>query len=115
TAVALLVQPSRRSYLLTLLSRNPTLLAGLAVIALSVLWSIDPSLSGRRTIALLGTTAVGILIYIEVGRENLLRFFAVYLAIFTVASVLLALGAPGIGTHQHDKFDGQWRGLLPFK
>lgn len=114
-AIILLTRRGRLSRLLSILSKNLPLMLALAFIAASTFWSIDPSLTGRKIIALFGTTAVGFLIYIEVGRDNLLRFFAVYLAIFTVGSVLIAIGIPSLGTHVHDKFEGQWRGLTSFK
>ncbi|WP_395944982.1 O-antigen ligase family protein [Brevundimonas sp.] len=115
SAIVLLALPKRQRIVLELLPRNPWMLLAIAFIVLSALWSIDPNLTIRRSIALLGTTAVGLLVYIEVGRERLLRFFAINLAIFTVLSVLFSIAVPSLGTHVHDKFAGQWRGLLGFK
>ena len=115
SAFVLLALPKRRRMVLELLPRNPWMLLAIAFIVMSALWSMDPDQTIRRSIALVGTTAVGLLVYIEVGRERLLRFFAINLAIFTVLSVLFALAVPSLGTHVHDKFAGQWRGLLGFK
>lgn len=114
-AIVLLALPPRQRLALDLLRHNPWMLLAIFFILISALWSIDPNLTIRRSIALVGTTAVGLLVYIEVGRERLLRFFAVNLAIFTVLSVLFAIAVPSLGTHVHDKFAGQWRGLLGFK
>jgi exopolysaccharide production protein ExoQ len=114
-AIVLLAMPGRQRLAVDLLRHNPWMLLAIVFIVVSALWSIDPNLTIRRSIALVGTTAVGLLVYIEVGRERLLRFFAINLAIFTVLSVLLALAVPSLGTHVHDKFAGQWRGLLGFK
>ena len=98
-----------------LLGRNRAMVLSLLLIILSAAWSIDPALTLRRSVALLGTTTVGLLLYIELGRPHIIRFFALNLAAFTVVSVLFSVAAPGLGTHVNDQFAGQWRGLLSFK
>jgi exopolysaccharide production protein ExoQ len=114
-AIGLLAAPSRQQKTIELLRQNRMLLFALFVILASTLWSIDPGISLRRGLALLGTTAVGVLIYVEIGRRDVLRFFAVNLALFMVGGVLLALAFPEFGTHVHDRFEGDWRGLVGFK
>src|SRR5690606_4686709 len=96
---------------LALLRRNLPLLLVLALATLSALWSPDPLLTLRRAMALGGTTAVGLLVYLELPRAELLRFFTQTLALFTLASVALALLAPDFGTQP----DQHWRGLLGHK
>ncbi|MGB3352080.1 MAG: O-antigen ligase family protein [Mycobacterium sp.] len=115
TAMVLLASPKRIHKSIQLLSRNGALIVALVVIFASTVWSIDSELTLRRAVALLGTTAVGLLIYIEVGRSDVLRFFAVNLALFVVGSILLAIGIPALGTHISGKHAGDWRGLLSFK
>jgi hypothetical protein len=114
-AILLLCSPTRRPRAVELLQQNRTLVLALAVILASTIWSIDPEITSRRALALVGTTAVGLLIYIEMGRENVLRFFAINLALFAVGSVLLALAVPELGTHTYGGHVGDWRGLLSFK
>ncbi len=106
-ALALLIAPQRRPRALALLRRNLPLLFAIALATLSALWSPDPLLTLRRAIALGGTTAIGLLVYLELPRAELLRFFAQALALFTLASVALALLAPDFGTQP----DQHWRGL----
>ncbi|PQP41637.1 hypothetical protein C6A88_28125 [Mycolicibacterium austroafricanum] len=115
TAIVLLLRPTRVQETLEILRRNGMLVVALAVILMSTVWSIDPAITLRRALALLGTTAVGLLIYIEVGRAGLLRFFVMNLALFVVGSVVLALVMPQLGTHPSGIFAGHWRGLVDDK
>ncbi|SBS75861.1 membrane hypothetical protein [uncultured Mycobacterium sp.] len=112
-AIALLVSPSHLHKTLDALRRNRILLLALGVILMSTFWSNDPELTLRRALALVGTTAVGILIYIDAG--DILKFFGVNLALFVVGSVFVALAFPALGTHTEGIHVGSWRGLLGFK
>ncbi|MFB1295265.1 O-antigen ligase family protein [Mycobacterium sp. pW049] len=115
TTLVLLFRPKRVGGTLDLLRRNGILTVALALIMMSTIWSLDPAITLRRAFALLGTTALGLLIYIEVGRANLLRFFAVNLALFVAGSVIVALAIPELGTHPSGVFAGNWRGLVDDK
>lgn len=115
TATVLLFGPKRLPCTIALLNQNRALILAVALIAVSTVWSIDSELTFRRAVALAGTTAVGFLIYIEIGRKDLLGFFASYLAVFVVGSVLMALAMPTLGTHVSGKHVGDWRGLLGYK
>lgn len=115
TAALLLCSPKRAAATVLLLKRNRALVVALAVILASTMWSIDPGITLRRALALVGTTAVGVLTYVEIGRSNLLRFFSINLALFAVGSVIVALAIPELGTHGFGKHVGDWRGLLSFK
>lgn len=108
----LLIRPKRFDQTYRLLRSNGLLVLALSLIIASVLWSSDPEITLRRAFALVGTTAVGLLIYIEVGRKFVLRFIAVNLALVIVGSVIVALALPEFGTHASGVFSGNWRGLL---
>ena len=114
-AIALLAAPSRWRESLRILARNWMMIIALGVIVASAMWSIDSSVTLRRSAALLGTTAVGLLIYVALPRKEVLRFLSANLAIFVAASALFAVFVPALGTHGAGKFEGDWRGLLTFK
>lgn len=116
TAIALILKSGyRRQRAYSALIRSKSLIASIVIIICSSYWSIDSELTIRRSVALIGTTSIGLLIFIEYENKDLLGFFSKNLAIFTVLSVIVSIVLPEYGTHIHDKFSGQWRGLLSFK
>jgi len=111
----ILMRPGRRERFINLLSNNKSLVLAVFIIAISPLWSIDPMLSTKKIIALIGTTCVAILIYIENEKNGVIQFITKNLAIFTLLSIALAIFLPALGTHPTGRFAGQWRGLVGFK
>ena len=87
----------------------------LIYILLSVIWSIDKAETFRRSIALIGTTAFGILLGLHYTNKKLINLFKISYLIIVVSSVLLAVFIPNYGTHLHGEFIGFWRGTLSFK
>lgn len=77
----------------------------------SFLWSIDPALSQRRGIAILGTTLAGIFVGVRYEWRTLLR--AMGLAWITVAalSFLTGLLVPSFGV-MYEIHVGAWKGLF---
>jgi O-antigen ligase len=81
----------------------------LALALASITWSFGPSVTLRRSIALLGTTVVGIYLGTRYTREELFRILFWVLATVTAASLItgFALGAGGPGA--------AWRGVFGSK
>jgi O-antigen ligase len=91
----------------------PTLaLVGLAV--LSVLWSVDPGTTLRRSIAFVGTTLVGLYLAARYDLGGMMRMTARALLIAGVLSVVFAVAIPSWGqdTGVHA---GNWRGIYSQK
>ena len=81
---------------------------------LSALWSVDPGLSIRRSVALLGVTLVALLWDGILSPGKSLRMLAQTLLIIVTGSLIVAIAMPSIGVH-HDLHDGSWRGLMQHK
>ncbi len=90
--------------------RQPFLLLILAIVAASMLWSLSPSATMRRMIALYGTTLAGVVIASRYRWSRLSEVFAVAFALLAVACVIMAVAFPSIGKMQA-LFPGAWRGV----
>jgi|GEM_PF-158660 len=73
------------------------LLVGLAIV--SVVWSVTPIITMRRSLALLGTTLLGIYLAARYTRRELLRILAWMLGLIAVLSAGFALLLPSYGIH----------------
>jgi O-antigen ligase len=96
-----------------------SLTVALAWCWLSVTWSDVPDIAIRR-IAL--TTMIIFTEFLAVsllGAETTLRVVTKVCIALLAANLLFALGAPGVGVHHSDEFEGElagaWRGLLVHK
>lgn len=80
----------------------------------TVLWSVNPGISLRRSVAIIGTTLFALFIRTRLSRDQFLDYLAFGLGLAAVASFLLAVVAPSVaimdGTHQ-----GSWRGIFQHK
>lgn len=88
------------------------LLVTLALV--SMVWSIEPDLTLRRSLALLGTTAFGLYLAARYDRRTLLRLLGVALGAAAVLSVVFALALPRYGVEQ-TIHTGAWRGVYTQK
>ncbi len=87
-------------------------LTGLA--CLSCIWSINPELSMRRSVALLGTTTVGFYLGTRCSIYQLLKL-TIYALIFCAAtSILVVLFLPDIGLQPYQG-EYVWRGIYGHK
>ena len=82
----------------------------LAVCALSFLWSIDPGLTQRRSLAILMTSAGGIFLGARYNWKDLLRILGVLWLTIGAASFVTALLLPEFGRSQEIHM-GAWKGL----
>ena len=89
---------------------SPPLWALLAITAASVLWSVSPDLTLRRTPALMLTTLAGVALAARFDWPELAEVLAVSFALIIVGSFLLAILVPSWG-RMTSIFPGAWRGL----
>lgn len=96
------------------LRRSPAMVALILLAIASVAWSADAALSGRRALALFGTTAFGVWLTARYDPRVLLRLLATALGIAALLSALFAVALPGYGidTGVHA---GTWRGVFQQK
>lgn len=96
--------------MVSLAARMPFLIALLAVTAASFLWSLDPALTQRRSIAVVATSLAGFYLAARYDWRTLLRLMGVvwlFMAVVSIGSVIIAPGF-SIMTEVHP---GAWRGL----
>jgi exopolysaccharide production protein ExoQ len=84
------------------------LLVGLAPV--SVLWSIAPELTLRRSVALVGTTLFGAYLASRYDLDELLRLLAWALGIAGLLSLVFALALPWYGIYIDTRGEA-WRGI----
>ncbi len=97
-----------------LLRYRLVLLVLLGGVFASLLWSIDPSLTLRRSIHLIGTTLLAFYLGYRIPYRALLRVLAGGLSLLLLLSVLAALLLPELGQQM---YEGQlvWKGLFTDK
>jgi len=91
-------------------SRQPLILAFVAWGILTTVWSEDPMLSLRRTVALACTVALGFFLGMRFELKELLRIVAWTLAIVVVASILAGVLFPSFAIEYN--LGGAWRGVF---
>jgi len=96
------------------LLRSPLLVLLLGVALGSILWSIDPEVTGRRGVAVLLSTLAGVVIAERFSWPKFLEVFATAFAIVVGLCFLFALAAPTYGKMTVD-FPGAWRGVFGHK
>jgi exopolysaccharide production protein ExoQ len=94
--------------------RAPALLLLLAATFASLLWTIDPDVTVRRSIAALMTTLGGVMMAERFTWPRFLEVFATAFGIVVVLCFGFALFAPTYGKMQVD-FPGAWRGVFGHK
>ena len=79
-------------------------------------WSIDPGVTMRRTIAVVGTTMLGLYLAGRLTFEEGVKFLAIVYLIMTVVSFCLAVALPGIGRMPAGSgLEGYWSGIQTHK
>ena len=98
-----------------LCSRNKAFILLIAFVMFSVVWSIDPSVSLRRTVALLGSTIFAIYIVMRFRPEEMLDLLATAFALAVIASLIAVFLFPNVGVHTGRSNHGDWRGIFGHK
>jgi O-antigen ligase len=112
-ATAILAVRDARRMQRAALASWPLWLVGAVALA-SALWSIDPQITLRRSMALLGTTLLGVYAGSTIDAEGLRRSVRIAAWITIVGSGLMVLYTPDLGIHQ-DIHEGYWRGAFLHK
>jgi O-antigen ligase len=90
--------------------RQPLAILLVWIAAASMLWSVDPSETLRRTVALCLTTLCGLLVGARFRWATLAEALATAFAILAVGSFLVGLFVPSFG-RMENLFPGAWRGF----
>jgi O-antigen ligase len=104
-----------RTAILHTVARSHIYVLPVGIALLSVLWSVSPHLTLRRSIALVVTTAFGFYLGVRFTRSELLRLLGWTLGIAAVLSILCALLLPSFGITPGGPHTGAWRGIYPDK
>jgi O-antigen ligase len=90
--------------------RTPLILSLFALCAISYVWSIDPSGTLRRFIALLFTALAGYALAARFSWARLTEVMALTFTVMMLGSAFFAIFIPKLGV-MHELFPGAWRGL----
>jgi len=90
-----------------------TLLIGFAIV--STAWSEYPEVTIRRSIGLIGTTAVGLYLGWRLDQKALIVLLARVCAICMAFSLLVVLAMPERGIMETGSLAGNWRGMYRHK
>src|SRR5262245_37144084 len=80
-----------------LFSRNMSKLAYIALVTISVVWSIHPALTFQRTIGCILSMLVAAYLSVRFGEEDRMKVFSLYFAIGAIGSLLLVAAFPEKG------------------
>lgn len=106
----LLIAVARPGLLLKTLSRNVLILALVGLTAVSVMWSIEPGTTMRRSFAVVMTTLFGLWLASRWDWREMILLIATTLGLLAVASTIMALAVPSIGV-DHAVHAGAWKGV----
>ena len=101
---------ARPGSFLAAMGRNKLILLVTGMTMLSVLWSIAPDTTMRRSFALIMTTLFGIWLASRWQWRELILLIALTFGILGVLSTFMALAVPSLGVDQ-DVHAGAWKGL----
>lgn len=95
--------------------RSSWLVAAIIVLALlSTLWSDDPSVTARRAVGLLGTSACAYYIASRFSLHGFIDTLSVVVIAAAIISIAIIVVAPSAGL-MHLEYAGAWRGLFAHK
>ncbi|MDP3660263.1 O-antigen ligase [Phenylobacterium sp.] len=94
--------------------RQPFLLILLAIVGISVTWSIAPDQSARRAVAVYLTTLGGVALAVRYRWAQMTEVIAATFALLAVVALLAGLLTPSLG-RMSEIFPGAWRGVWPEK
>jgi len=95
--------------LIRLVAFNPLLIICVLICGLSFFWSIEPSITMRRSIALLITTLFGLVLAARYDWSGMVQRLAVCFWMMAIVSILISVLLPEYGVHQR-VHEGAWRG-----
>ena len=98
-----------------LIRKNKAIFLLVGLVILSTVWSIEPLLTLRRAIALLGTSIFGLYLAMRFRPHDLLRILALAFLLASVASLVAVFIAPEFGKHSGLVQLEEWRGIMAHK
>ncbi|MEJ0064147.1 MAG: O-antigen ligase [Caulobacteraceae bacterium] len=113
-AIALGMVVARPGATLMAAVRSPALMLLTLIACVSAVWSIDPEVTERRSVALVFTTLAGLVIGERFAWPRFLEVFATALGVTVVLSFLSAFFIKGYGIMPYE-FPGAWRGVWTHK
>jgi len=98
--------------------RSPLLVAFIILAFASVLWSVYPNLTFKRSGSLLAPVLVGLVAAHRYQPREVIRFTGRFCLLLTAVSLVVVIAFPAVGI-MHDRYnteiDGAWRGFTPHK
>jgi len=101
--------------LIAMVRYAPVLVLTLAFPLLSTLWSIDPGETLERSVALLGSSLIGVHLALCLPLRRTVRLLAIASTLSAGLSFLAIVAAPQIGIAQSGPWAGTWVGLHAHK
>lgn len=108
TAVLMVARPGA---IIRTLGGNLLLISLIALMAVSVMWSVAPDTTIRRTFALAMTTCFGLWMASRWSWREMILLIASTFALLGLVSVGMAVAVPSIGI-DHEVHVGAWRGVF---
>ncbi len=104
-----------KQVLYELSKRDKILWLVMALVIASVLWSSAPHITMRRSVALLGTTLIGVYISTRYTMKQQLYLLCWTWGLAAVVSLIFAIGLPKYGVMPRGTYAGVWRGVFIHK
>ncbi len=117
-AVTLLLILARRRSFLRIAQKHIWIWLVIATAIASVLWTIAPDVTLRRSLLLLGTTLFGVYLGLRYTMREQLQLLAWMLGSVIVLSFLFAIALPNYGVMSYQESGihaGAWRGVMTHK
>lgn len=109
-AVTLILMIARPGAILRSIFTNWLVLALVGLTAVSVMWSVEPGTTSRRSFALIMTTLFGLWMASRWNWRELILIIAGSFVILAVLSTFMALAVPSLGV-DHEIHVGAWKGV----
>lgn len=90
------------------------LLLLISLATLSFVWSVEPNITIRRSIAMIGTTMFGVYLAMRYSLKEWLYLLAWALGLAASLSIIFSLFIPSLGI-MHGSHEGAWRGIFVHK
>ncbi|MEM1382788.1 MAG: O-antigen ligase family protein [Pseudomonadota bacterium] len=97
--------------------RVPTMIALIALVPISTLWSVNPSETVERSVALVGSTLAAIYMGSTLSIRQIVLLFGLAVTAAAIGSLVFAVAIPSLGVTPHSEaaWGGTWRGLYLHK
>lgn len=100
---------SLRAIATPLVAKSLSLWSFISLMLLSIIWSVEPSVTLLNSIELLGTTVVALYIVSRFSLKEMLEIVGITISTTALVSLGLIFGAPGHGRENYGS--GPWCGL----